>query len=72
MDALPHNCQHQSLKSKYFNITVFYLINPATVRNPMKRVKPDQTPERPIIEGAQSRNADDIAPTTIYNKFVCY
>lgn len=34
----------------------------------MKRVKPNQTPERPITEGAYSRNTDDIAPTTIYCK----
>ena len=40
-----------------------YLMYPATVRSPMKRAKPDhQTPERPIAERAQSKNAEEIAP----------
>lgn len=45
--------------------SVHYLINPAIVRNPMKRVNPSQTPGRPRSLGAQSRNPDDIAPTSI-------
>lgn len=48
-----------------FNQTV-YLKNPAIMRNPMKRVKPDQTPGRPKIGGAYSKNPEDMAPTSIY------
>lgn len=44
---------------------ITYLTNPAAIRKLMKRAKPDQTPGRPKIEGAYSKNADDIAPTNI-------
>lgn len=44
---------------------VAYLKKPATMRKPIKRVKPDQTPGRPMIGGAYRRNADEIAPTNI-------
>lgn len=44
----------------------FYLINPATIRNVMKSVKPDQIPVSPNLEGTYNKNADDIAPTVIY------
>lgn len=46
----------------------FYLKKPATIRKVMKRVKPDQTPESPKIDGAYKRKAEDIAPTVICNK----
>lgn len=47
---------------------IFYLKNPAIIRKPMKRVKPDQTPASPNTDGANNKNAEDIAPTTICKK----
>lgn len=49
-------------KLQYYYI---YLQNPVTERNPMNKVKPDQTPERPRTEEAWMINADEITPTTI-------
>lgn len=43
----------------------FYLKYPATIRKPIKMVKPNQTPGRPIPLGANSKIAEDIAPTII-------
>lgn len=43
-----------------------YLKNPAAMRKLMNRVKPAQTPPRPKMDGAYSKNKEDIAPTTIY------
>lgn len=47
-------------------IQFYYLKNPATIRNVMKSVKPDQTPGSPNLEGTYNKKTDDIAPTTIY------
>lgn len=33
----------------------------------MNRVKPNQTPVRPYTLGAYSRNAEDMAPTSIFS-----
>lgn len=56
------------LTHKLFQILkkMSYLKNPAAMRKLMNRVKPAQTPPRPKVEGAYSKNKEDIAPTTIY------
>jgi len=40
-----------------------YLQNPAAALKLIKRTRPDQTPPRPSLGAAASRNADETAPT---------
>jgi len=44
----------------------FYLTAPATARRAMKRTKPIHTPWRPKSGGANNKNAEETAPTNIY------
>jgi len=48
----------------------FYLTEPATTRSAMKRVKPSHTPRRPKCEGENTKNAEETAPTNIYNAII--
>ena len=48
----------------------FYLTAPATARRAMKRTKPSHTPWRPKTGAANNKNAEETAPTSIYEAII--